>query len=104
MSADAVFEAAIEAGAEDVTSDENGHIIICAFDELGDVSKALEAILGEPDSVRPVWKPQTTTMLEEDKASTMMKLLDTLEDDDDVQNVYSNFEIADDVMAKLTSA
>ena len=102
--ADAVFEAAIEAGAEDVTSDDNGHIIICAFDELGDVSKALEAILGEPDSVRPVWKPQTTTMLEEDKASTMMKLLDTLEDDDDVQNVYSNFEIADDVMAKLTSA
>ncbi len=102
--ADAVFEAAIEAGAEDVQSDENGHIIACAFDELGDVSKALEAILGEPDSVRPVWKPQTTTVLEEDKASTMMKLLDALEDDDDVQNVYSNFEIADDVMAKLTAA
>jgi len=102
--ADALFEAAIEAGAEDVQSDENGHIITCAFDELGEVSKALEAILGEPDSVRPVWKPQTTTMLEEEKASTMMKLLDTLEDDDDVQNVYSNFEIADDVMAKLTSA
>ncbi len=102
--ADALFEAAIEAGAEDVQSDENGHIISCAFDELGEVSKALEAILGEPDSVRPVWKPQTTTMLEEEKASTMMKLLDTLEDDDDVQNVYSNFEIADDVMAKLTSA
>lgn len=102
--ADAVFEAAIEAGAEDVQSDDNGHIIICAFDELGEVSKALEAILGEPDSVRPVWKPQTTTVLEEDKASTMMKLLDALEDDDDVQNVYSNFEIADDVMAKLTAA
>ncbi len=102
--ADAVFEAAIEAGAEDVQSDENGHIIMCAFDELGDVSKALEAILGEPDSVRPMWKPQTTTALEEDKASTMMKLLDALDDDDDVQNVYSNFEIADDVMAKLTAA
>ena len=102
--ADAVLEAAIEAGAEDVTSDENGHIITCAFDELGDVSKALEALLGEPDSVRPVWKPQTTTQLEEDKASTMLKLLDALEDDDDVQNVYSNFEIADDVMAKLTAA
>ncbi len=102
--ADAVFEAAIEAGAEDVQSDENGHIIMCAFDELGDVSKALEAILGEPDGVRPMWKPQTTTALEEDKASTMMKLLDALDDDDDVQNVYSNFEIADDVMAKLTAA
>lgn len=102
--ADAVFEAAIEAGAEDVQSDENGHIIMCAFDDLGDVSKALEAILGEPDSVRPMWKPQTTTALEEDKASTMMKLLDALDDDDDVQNVYSNFEIADDVMAKLTAA
>ncbi len=102
--ADALFEAAIEAGAEDVVSDENGHIISCAFDDLGEVSKALETILGEPESVRPIWKPQTTTALEEDKASTMMKLLDALDDDDDVQNVYSNFEIADDVMAKLTAA
>lgn len=102
--ADAVFDAAIEAGAEDVQSDENGHIIMCAFDELGDVSKSLEGLLGEPESVRPVWKPQTTTALEEDKASTMMKLLDALDDDDDVQNVYSNFEISDDVMAKLTAA
>ena len=102
--ADAMFEAAIEAGADDVQSDENGHIITCSFDDLGDVSKALEALMGEPESVRPVWKPQTTTQLEEDKASTMLKLLDALEDDDDVQNVYSNFEIADDVMAKLTAA
>ncbi|MEM1200999.1 MAG: YebC/PmpR family DNA-binding transcriptional regulator [Pseudomonadota bacterium] len=102
--ADAMFEAAIEAGADDVQSDENGHIITCTFDDLGEVSKALEGLMGEPDSVRPVWKPQTTTQLEEDKASTMLKLLDALEDDDDVQNVYSNFEIADDVMAKLTAA
>ncbi len=102
--ADAMFEAAIEAGADDVQSDENGHIITCTFDDLGEVSKALETLMGEPDSVRPVWKPQTTTQLEEDKASTMLKLLDALEDDDDVQNVYSNFEVADEVMAKLTAA
>ncbi len=102
--ADDIFEAALEAGAEDVQSDDGGHLISCAFDDLGDVSNALEASLGEAESVRPNWKPQTTTQLNEDKASTMMKLLGALEDDDDVQNIYSNFEISDDVMEKLTAA
>ncbi|MEM7427431.1 MAG: YebC/PmpR family DNA-binding transcriptional regulator [Pseudomonadota bacterium] len=102
--ADDVFEAALEAGADDVQSDDNGHIITCAFDDLGEVSKALEDSLGEAESVRPMWKPQTTTQLDEDKAGTMMKLLGALEDDDDVQNVYSNFEVSEDVMEKLTAA
>ncbi len=99
--ADAIMEAAIEAGADDITSDENGHIIICAFEDLGAVSAALTEALGEPESVKAVWKPQTTTELSEDKASTMLKLIAALEDDDDVQNVYSNFEVSDEVLAKL---
>jgi YebC/PmpR family DNA-binding regulatory protein len=102
-SADAVMEAAIEAGADDVTSDENGHSIICAFDALNEVSKALEAILGAPASAKPVWKPTTTTLLDEEKAASMMKLIEALDNDDDVQNVFTNFEVSDEVMAKLAS-
>ncbi|SON57158.1 putative transcriptional regulatory protein [Hartmannibacter diazotrophicus] len=103
-SADAVLEAAIEAGAEDVQSTEESHVITCAFEDLGEVPKALEETLGEADSVKAVWRPQTMTELDEDKAQTMMKLLDTLEDDDDVQNVYSNFEVSEEILAKLTAA
>ena len=100
--ADKVMEAAIEAGADDVISDENGHTILCAFDALNEVSKALEAALGAPASAKPVWRPTTTTPLDEDKAASMMKLMEALDNDDDVQNVFANFEIADDVMAKLS--
>ncbi|MGI9373320.1 MAG: YebC/PmpR family DNA-binding transcriptional regulator [Hyphomicrobiales bacterium] len=102
--ADKLFEAAIEAGAEDVQSTDDGHIIICAFDDLGEVSKALEAILGQAESVKPMWKPQNMTPLDEDKAGTMLKLLAAMDDDEDVQNVHANFEISDDVMEKLTAA
>ena len=102
--ADAVFEAALEAGADDVESSDEGHSIICGFEDLGDVAAALENALGEPESVGPIWKPQTMTPVDEDKASSLMKLIATLEDDDDVQNVYANFEVSDDVMAKLTAA
>ncbi|MDX1717125.1 MAG: YebC/PmpR family DNA-binding transcriptional regulator [Anderseniella sp.] len=102
--ADTVMMAAIEAGADDVASDDDGHVIICAFENLGEVSSALEKELGEADSVNIVWKPQTMTDLDEDKASTLMKLMGALEDDDDVQNVFSNFEVSDEVMAKLTAA
>ena len=102
--ADAVFEAALEAGADDVESSDEGHSIICGFEDLGDVAAALEKALGEPESVGPIWKPQTMTPVDEDKASSLMKLIATLEDDDDVQNVYANFEVSDDVMAKLTAA
>jgi YebC/PmpR family DNA-binding regulatory protein len=103
-SADAVLEAAIEAGADDVQSGADGHVVTCAFTDLGDVAKKLEAALGEAETVKAVWKPQTATGLDEDKAAQMMRLLDTLEDDDDVQDVYSNFEVADEVLEKLTAA
>lgn len=103
-SADAVLEAAIEAGADDVISDAERHVVVCAFEAMGEVSKALEATLGAPKSVKAVWKPQNTVPLDEEKAQSVMKLIDQLEDDDDVQNVYSNFEISEEVMAKLTSA
>jgi transcriptional/translational regulatory protein YebC/TACO1 len=82
----------------------NGHVIICTFENIGDVSSALEKELGEADSVNIVWKPQTMTDVDEDKASTLMKLMGALEDDDDVQNVFSNFEVSDEVMARLTAA
>lgn len=101
--ADTVMEAAIDAGAEDVVSDENGHVVICAFEDIGDVSKALEEKLGEAESVKAIWKPQTSTPVDEEKALSVMKLIDVLDDDDDVQNVYANFEISDEVMAKLSA-
>ena len=100
--ADKVFEAAIEAGAEDVESDEeSGHTIFCAGTDLNDVSTALEASLGEPESAKLAWRPQNTNPVDVDQARSLMKLVDALEDDDDVQNVTSNAEISDEVMAAL---
>jgi YebC/PmpR family DNA-binding regulatory protein len=101
--ADEMMEAAIMAGAEDVSSDEDGHTIICAFEDIGDVSKALEEQLGEAESVRAVWKPQTTTPVDEEKAASVLKLIGVLDDDDDVQNVYANFEVDEETMAKLSA-
>ncbi|GAB4526676.1 MAG: YebC/PmpR family DNA-binding transcriptional regulator [Roseibium sp.] len=101
--ADAVLEAAIEAGAEDVQSDENGHTIYTAFEDLNDVAAALEAALGEADSTKIIWKPQNLTPVDADKAQTLMKLIDMLEDDDDVQNVYANFDVDEETMAALAS-
>ena len=98
---DAVMEAAIEAGAQDVESSEDGHVVWCAVEDLNDVSTALEASLGEADSTKLVWKPQTTTELDLDAATSLMKLIEALEDDDDVQSVTANFEISDEVMAQL---
>ncbi len=102
--ADTVMMAAIEAGAEDVESNDDGHLITCAFTDIGDVSSALEKELGEAESVNPTWKPQTTAELDEDKAGTFLKLVEILEDDDDVQNVYSNFEVSEEILAKLTAS
>ena len=102
--ADKVMEAAIEAGADDVQSDEDGHVIICGFEAMGETSKALEAALGEATSVKAIWKPQNTVPVDEDRAQSLMKLVGTLEDDDDVQNVYANFEVDDATMAKLSAA
>jgi YebC/PmpR family DNA-binding regulatory protein len=93
--ADTVMEAAIEAGAEDVTTDEDGHYITCGFEDIGEVSKALEATLGEADTVKAIWRAQNTVPVDEERAQSLMKLIDTLEDDDDVQNVYTNFEVSD---------
>ncbi|WP_206452777.1 YebC/PmpR family DNA-binding transcriptional regulator [Aurantimonas marina] len=102
--ADKVMEAAIEAGADDVISDESGHTIITAFEDINEVSTALEASLGEAESVKAIWRPQTGTPVDEDKAESVMRLIGNLEDDDDVQNVYANFEVDDEVMAKLSAA
>lgn len=102
--ADKVMEAAIEAGAEDVTSDENGHVIVCAFEDIGEVTAALEASLGEAESVKAIWRPQTGAPVDEDKAQSVLRLISVLEDDDDVQNVYANFEVDDETMAKLSAA
>ena len=102
-SEDGMLEAAIEAGADDVQSSEETHEIYCAFDQLADVASALEKKFGEASSAKPVWKPQNTIEVEGDKAATLMKLIDALDDCDDVQNVYSNFEISDEEMEKLAS-
>lgn len=99
--ADSVMMAAIEAGAEDVESIEDGHIIWCADTDLSDVSTALEDQLGESESTKLVWRPQTTTPLDLDGAQKLMKLIDALEDDDDVQTVTANFEIPDEIMDQL---
>lgn len=99
--ADTVMEAAIDAGAADVESAEDGHVIWCDFTELNEVSTALEASLGDAESTRLVWKPQTTTELDLEGMQKLMKLLDALEDDDDVQHVTANFEASDAVMAEL---
>lgn len=97
--ADTVMMAAIEAGAEDVESDEDGHVIYCADTDLNDVSTALEATLGESDSAKLIWKPTTTSELDLEGLTKLMKLVEALEDDDDIQSVTTNFEASDAVMA-----
>jgi YebC/PmpR family DNA-binding regulatory protein len=103
-SADAVLEAAIDAGAEDVVSDTDGHVIACSFESLGTVAGALEDKLGAPTGVKAIWKPNLSTLVDDEKAETIMKMIAALEDDDDVQNVYANFEISDALLKKLTAA
>lgn len=103
-SADTVMDAAIESGADDVESDEEGHTIYCAFETIGEVSKALEAALGEAETVKAIWKPKNGVPVDEERAQSLMKLVATLEDDDDVQNVYANFEVDDETLARLSAA
>ena len=98
---DTIMMAAIEAGAEDVEHTEDNHTIYCADTDLNDVSNALEAELGESTTAKLVWKPTTTTELDLTGAQKLMKLIDILEDDDDVQRVTANFEISDEVMEQL---
>ncbi|MFC3078518.1 YebC/PmpR family DNA-binding transcriptional regulator [Phenylobacterium terrae] len=102
-SEDEVMEAAIEAGAEDVESDEESHTIYTAFEQLSEVAQSLEAKLGEAKSTAIAWRPKTLTPVSGDAAATLMKLLDALEDDDDVQNVWGNYDIAADELERLAS-
>lgn len=96
-----VLEAAIEAGADDVESSEDGHSIWTAAEDLHAVATALEGALGEAESVKLAWKPNITVAIDEAAAGTLLKLVDTLDDDDDVQTVWGNYEISDEIMEKL---
>ena len=102
-SADAMLEAAIEAGAEDVTSNEDGHQIITTPDSLNDVTKALEAKFGEPRKSSMLWKPQNTVALDDEAGEKIIKLIESLDESDDVQNVYANFEVSDALMQKMSA-
>jgi YebC/PmpR family DNA-binding regulatory protein len=102
-SADEMLEAAIEAGAEDVVSNEDGHQVFTAPDDLADVSKALEAKFGEPRKSALTWKPQNSVSVDDDTGEKLLKLIESLDDNDDVQNVYANFDMSDAVMQKLSA-
>jgi YebC/PmpR family DNA-binding regulatory protein len=102
-SADAMLEAAIDAGAEDVVSSEGGHEIYTTQDSLRDVAKALEAKFGEPRKSALVWKPQNTIAVDDEQGEKLLKMIDTLNEQDDVQTVYANFEISDALVAKLSA-
>jgi YebC/PmpR family DNA-binding regulatory protein len=99
--ADTVLEAAIEAGADDVESDEDGHEIWTALDNLHAVARALESALGEPESAKLAWKPANEVEVRGDDAANLMKLIDALEEDDDVQTVSGNFLVPDDELERL---
>ncbi len=103
-SADDMFEAALEAGAENVESDDEYHVIQCSTDDFADVRDSLEKKYGEPERQGLVWKPNVTTEVDEGQAASILKLIDTLEDNDDVQNVTVNFEVSDEIMEKLMAA
>jgi YebC/PmpR family DNA-binding regulatory protein len=102
-SADAMLEAAIDAGAEDVTSNSDGHQVITTPDTLNDVAKALEAKFGEPRKASLLWKPQNTVALDDESGEKVLKLIESLDDSDDVQNVYANFEVSDALVAKMSA-
>jgi YebC/PmpR family DNA-binding regulatory protein len=102
-SSDAIFEAAVEAGADDVESGSDEHIVLCAADALNAVRDALEQKFGAPASARVVWKPKTLAPVDGETAEALFKMLEALEDSDDVQNVFANFEVSDDVMARLSA-
>lgn len=100
-SEDAMMEAAIEAGADDVASSPESHLVTTSLESLSEVTKALEARFGEPKKSKLVWRPQNTIAVDDETAEKILKLVGNLEDNDDVQNVYANFEISETLMAKL---
>ena len=99
--ADKVFEAALEAGADDVQSTEDGHDIWTAIDGMHDVVRGLEAVLGEAEAIKLAWKPGLTVTVGEADATQLLKLIDALEDDDDVQTVWGNYDVPDEVLERL---
>ena len=101
--AEAMLEAAIDAGADDVVSSDDGHEVYCGIEALAAVSKALEARFGEPRKAALVWKPQTSVGVDDEAGEKLIRLIEMLEDNDDVQHVYSNFEVSDALMAKMGS-
>jgi YebC/PmpR family DNA-binding regulatory protein len=102
-SADAMLEAAIEAGAEDVVSNEGGHEVYTTPETLNDVAKALEAKFGEPRKAALVWKPQNTVAVDDEQGEKLLRMLESLNEHDDVQNVYANFEMSDAVIARMSA-
>ncbi|MFP4386719.1 MAG: YebC/PmpR family DNA-binding transcriptional regulator [Alphaproteobacteria bacterium] len=103
-SSDDVFEASLEAGASNVESSDEYHEIYCSVDDFADVRDSLEARFGEPERQGLIWQPNITTEVDEEQASSVMKLIDMLEDNDDVQKVTANFDISDEIMEKLVSS
>jgi YebC/PmpR family DNA-binding regulatory protein len=100
---DEMLEAAIDAGADDVESSEEGHWVYCHPDRLHQVAKALEASFGEPRAAQITWRPKTETPIDEETGQKLLRMIDALEESDDVQQVYANFEIADDVLERLSA-
>jgi YebC/PmpR family DNA-binding regulatory protein len=100
-SEDAMLEAALDAGAEDVSASQEGHEIITTLESLRDVAQALEQKFGEPRKAALVWRPQNTISVDDETGEKILKLVGALEDNDDVQNVYANFEVSDALMAKM---
>ncbi|MFL5045028.1 MAG: YebC/PmpR family DNA-binding transcriptional regulator [Xanthobacteraceae bacterium] len=102
-SADQMLDAAIEAGAEDVVSNANGHEIYTTQESLREVAKALEAKFGEPRKAALTWKPQNTISVDDEQGEKLLRLIEALEDNDDVQNVYANFEVSDALVVKMSA-
>jgi transcriptional/translational regulatory protein YebC/TACO1 len=98
-----MLEAAIEAGANDCDSSAEGHVVYCHPDELHQVAKALEARFGEPRAVHIVWRPKTEVPIDEEAGQKLLRMIDALEESDDVQQVYTNFEISDEVLERLSA-
>ena len=97
------FDFAFKDGADNVESDAAGHEITCAVDDFSTVRDALEAKFGEAAEAKLQWRPLNTTVIEGDAADSLMKLIDALEDNDDVQNVYSNYEVSDETLQRLSA-
>jgi len=100
---EAMFEAALEAGADDVVSSGEGHEIYAAQDRFGSVAKALEAKFGEPRKASLVWRPQNTVAVDDEQGERLLKLIENLNEHDDVQNVYANFEVSDALVSRMSA-